>query len=108
MYTRNYIADGYELVTGEYIGNRYLLDDLWECDKVEHRYNGSNFLICKMLPVPFQKCCTMGTAGQWKSIMMGWSYENGRAIPPFGEGGTFTGGLSRLLKVGFIGRKQLI
>ena len=102
MYTRNYIADGYELVTGEFIGNRYLLDDLWECDKVEHRYNGSNFLICKMLPVPFQKCCTMGTAGQWKSIMLAWSYENNLAVPMFGESKSFTGGLSRLLKVGFI------
>ena len=102
MYTRNYIADGYELVTGEYIGNRYLLDDLWECDKVEHRYNGSNFLICKMLPVPFQKCCTMGTAGQWKAIMLAWSYENDLAVPMFSENKSFTGGLSRLLKVGFI------
>ena len=102
MYTRNYIAEGYELVTGEYIGNRYLLDDLWECDKVEHRYNGSNFLICKMLPVPFQKCCTMGTAGQWKSIMLAWSYENNLAVPMFGENKSFTGGLSRLLRVGFI------
>jgi hypothetical protein len=102
MYTRNYVADGYQLVTGEYIGNRYLTDDLWECDKVEHRYNGSNFLICKMLPVPFQKCCTMGTAGQWKSIMLAWSYENDLAVPMFGESKSFTGGLSRLLKVGFV------
>jgi hypothetical protein len=102
MYTRNYIADGYELVTGEFIGNRYLLDDLWECDKVEHRYNTTNFLICKMLPVPFQKCCTMGTAGQWKAIMLAWSYENNLAVPMFGENKTFTGGLSRLLRVGFI------
>lgn len=102
MYTRNFVADGYELVTGEFIGNRYLTDDLWECDKVEHRYNGSNFLICKMLPVPFQKCCTMGTAGQWKSIMLAWSYENDLAVPMFGESKSFTGGLSRLLKVGFV------
>ncbi len=102
MYTRNYIAKGYTLVTGKYIVERYLMDDLWECDKVEHRYNGSNFLICKMLPVPFQKCCTMGTAGQWKSIMLAWSYENNLAVPMFGESKSFTGGLSRLLKVGFV------
>lgn len=102
MYTRNFIADGYELVTGEFIGNRYLTDDLWECDKVEHRYNGSNFLICKMLPVPFQKCCTMGTAGQWKSIMLAWAYENELAVPMFSDTKSFTGGLSRLLKVGFV------
>ena len=102
IYTKNIILDGYEEVTGEYIVNRYLLDDLWECDKVEHRYNTSNFLICKMLPVPFQKCCTMGTAGQWKAMMLAWSYENDLAIPPFGDTKTFTGGLSRLLKVGFV------
>lgn len=102
LYTKNIILEGYELVTGKYIVERYLLDDLWECDKVEHRYNTSNFLICKMLPVPFQKCCTMGTAGQWKSLMLAWSYENNLAIPPFGESKSFTGGLSRLLKVGFV------
>jgi hypothetical protein len=27
----------------------------------------------------------MGTAGQWKSLMLAWSYENNLAIPPFGE-----------------------
>ena len=102
MYTRNYIADGYQLVSGQYIVERYLKDDLWECDKVEHRYNMANFLICKMLPVPFQKCCTMGTAGQWKAIMLAWSYENNLAVPMFGESKSFTGGLSRLLKVGFV------
>lgn len=102
MYTRNYVADGYQLVSGQYIVERYLKDDLWECDKVEHRYNMANFLICKMLPVPFQKCCTMGTAGQWKAIMLAWSYENNLAVPMFGESKSFTGGLSRLLKVGFV------
>lgn len=102
LYTKNFIMDGYREVTGKYIVNRYLLDDLWECDKVEHRYNTTNFLICKMLPVPYQKCVTMGTAGQWKALMMAWSYENDLAIPMFGENHTFTGGLSRLLKVGYV------
>ena len=88
LYTKNEILDGYSLVTGRYVVQRYLLDDLWECDKVEQRYNTTNFLICKMLPVPFQKCCTMGTAGQWKSLMLAWSYENNLAIPPFGENKT--------------------
>ena len=102
LYTKNFIMEGYREVTGEYIVNRYLLDDLWECDKVEYRYNTTNFLICKMLPVPYQKCITMGTAGQWKALMMAWSYENNLAIPMFGENHTFTGGLSRLLKVGYV------
>ena len=104
LYTRNELLPGYQLVSGTYVVKRYLLDDLWECDKVEHRYNIPNFLICKMLPVPFQRCCTMGTAGQWKALMLAWSFENNLAIPPFGEKRRFTGGLSRLLKVGFVDR----
>lgn len=102
LLTKNKIEDGYELKSGEYIIDRYLLDDLEECDMVENRYNTPNFLICKMLPIPFDKCCTMGTAGQWKALLMAWSYENNLAIPQFSERKSFTGGLSRLLKVGFV------
>ena len=97
-----FIREGYELKSGRYIVERYLLDDLWECDKVEHRYNTPNFLICKMLPVPYKKCTTMGTAGQWKALMLAWSYEQGLAVPMFGEKRKFTGGLSRLLRTGFV------
>ena len=46
----------------------------------------------------------MGTAGIWKLIMMAWSYENNLAIPDTGESRAFTGGLSRLLQVGYIPR----
>lgn len=102
MYTRNFIAEGYEIVSGRYIIERYLKDDLWECDKVEYTLNTTNFFICKTLPVPFAKCCTMGTAGQWKAIMMAWSYENNLAIPKAENTGAFTGGLSRLMCVGYI------
>ena len=96
------LTDGYRLVSGRYIVNRYLLDDLWECDKVELRYNQPNFLLCKLLPTTFTRCCTMGTAAQWKLLMLAWSYENNLAIPPFGKAGKFTGGLSRLLKTGYV------
>lgn len=98
----NPLKNGYVETSGKYIVERYLLDDLWECDKVEHQLNTSNFLICKMLPIPYSKATTMGTAGQWKGLLMAWSYENDLAIPMFGESKTFTGGLSRLLKVGFV------
>jgi DNA polymerase elongation subunit (family B) len=101
-YTRNYLADGYELVTGRYIIERYLLDDLWECDRVEYTLNGTDFMLTKMIPLPFSKCCTMGTAGQWKAIMLAWSYENGLAVPLAANTGAFTGGLSRLVKVGYV------
>lgn len=92
----------YEYTTGKYIVERYLLDDIWEADKVEARYNESNFLVGKMLPLSFEKACVMGTAGIWKYIMMAWSYENGLAIPAFIKKVSFTGGLSRLLRVGFV------
>lgn len=44
---------------------------------------------------------TMGTAGQWKLIMSAWSFENGLAIPDLQQKREFTGGLSRLLEVGY-------
>ena len=96
------IKEKYSPVTGRYIVERYLLDDLWECDKVELKYNATNFLICKILPLPYQKCTTMGTAGQWKALLMAWSYENNLAIPDAPNTGKFTGGLSRLLRVGYV------
>lgn len=97
-----FLREGYELKSGKYIVERYLLDDLYECDKVEHRYNITNFLICKLIPVPYKKCTTMGTAGQWKSLMLAWSYEHNLAIPMFAERKSFTGGLSRLLTTGYV------
>jgi DNA polymerase elongation subunit (family B) len=43
----------------------------------------------------------MGTATLWKIIMLAWSYENNLAIPSKDEKRAFTGGLSRLLNVGY-------
>ena len=94
--------DTHKLVSGRYIVERYLLDDIWETDKVELRYNEPNFLICKLLPTTFQRACTMGTAGTWKLIMLAWSYEHDISVPSFSENKRFTGGLSRLLKVGYV------
>ena len=100
------LKDGYEMQTGRYIVQRYLLDDIWETDKVELRYNESNFLVGKMLPVNFERMCTMGTATIWKYIMMAWSYEHELAIPLETSSRSFTGGLSRLLTVGYIPNVQ--
>lgn len=99
---RNTILDGYVLKSGKYIVERYLGDDLWECEKVEYKLNTTNFLICKLLPVTYSKATTMGTAGQWKMLMLAWSYENDLAVPMAENTGSFTGGLSRLLKVGYV------
>lgn len=97
----NPLKDGYVMKSGEYIVERYLLDDIWETDKVELTLNESNFLVCKMLPTTFTRACTMGTAGIWKLIMLAWSYENSLAIPALGSNRRFVGGLSRLLETGF-------
>ena len=98
------LKDGYELVSGRYIVERYLLDDLWETDKVEDKLNESNFLVGKMLPTTFTRACTMGTAGIWKLIMLAWCYENDLAVPSNAPSRRFTGGLSRLLKTGYVDR----
>ena len=100
--TQPVLRDGYKLVSGHYIVERYLEDDLWEGDKVEYALNGTDFMLCKIVPTTFQKAVTMGTAGQWKLIMMAWSYENGLGIPKPENTGKFTGGLSRLICTGFV------
>ena len=98
------LGEDEELVNGRYIVKRYLMDDLYETDKVELKLNESNFLVAKILPTTFSRVCTMGTAGIWKLIMLAWSYENNLAIPAFGVNRKFVGGLSRLLKTGYVDR----
>jgi DNA polymerase elongation subunit (family B) len=98
------LLDGYVYKSGRYIVEGYLLDDLWETDKVELTLNESNFLVSKLLPTTFTRACTMGTAGIWKLIMLAWSYENNLAIPATSNNARFTGGLSRLLKTGYVDR----
>lgn len=95
------LKEGYEIVKGDYIVQRYLLDDLWETAQVDAIYNQAAYLIAKLLPTSYMRSSTMGTAGQWKLIMAAWSYENGLAIPELEKKRDFTGGLSRLLEVGY-------
>lgn len=94
----------YEEVTGAYIVQRYLKDDLWETDMVDNIYNQATFLVAKILPTTFMRAATMGTASTWKLIMMAWSYENGLGLPSLEPKREFTGGLARLNEVGFAKR----
>lgn len=96
------IKDGYEKVSGKYIVERYLLDDIWECDKVELALHETDFHLTKIMPTTFPRVCTMGTATQWKLILLTWSYEHNMAIPSLGRNHKYVGGISRLLKVGAI------
>lgn len=98
----NETNETFEKVTGRYIVERYLLDDLWETDKVELQYNTTNYFVAKLLPVSYDKVATMGTAAIWKYIMLTWCYEHGIGIPQLIGTKKFTGGLSRLLKVGMV------
>lgn len=97
----NETSEKFQMVTGRYVIERYLLDDLYEGEKVEERYNEPNFLVGKMVPISFETLATGGTAKLWRYIMLGWSYENGLAIPEGIKSRKFTGGLSRLLQVGY-------
>jgi DNA polymerase elongation subunit (family B) len=89
------------IVTGEYLVTRYLLDDLWETEQIDYIYNQATFLLSKIVPSTLQRTSTMGTAALWKTLMLGWSYENGLAIPSYQPKRKFTGGLSRLIKLGY-------
>lgn len=95
------LKEGYVVTDGSYIVERYLLDDLWETEQIDIIFNQAAFLISKLLPTTYSRSTTMGTASQWKLIMAAWSYENGLAIPETEKKRDFTGGLSRLLEVGY-------
>lgn len=90
-----------EEVDGKYIVERYLIDDLWETMEVDAVYNQSSFLLAKLVPTTYQRVSTMGTAGLWKLLMMAYSFENDLAIPLPDSKRDYTGGLSRLFKVGY-------
>tara|TARA_R110000824_G_scaffold106610_17_gene252146 strand:- start:25827 stop:29336 length:3510 start_codon:yes stop_codon:yes gene_type:complete len=100
------LEEGYEVVQGRDIVRRYLLDDLWETEKVDEEFNQAAFLLSKIIPTSYSRSTTMGTAGTWKLIMLAWSFENRLALPATIDRHTFTGGLSRLLEVGF--RKNVV
>ena len=99
---------GLTRVKGDFIVQRYLLDDLWETEQIDYIYNQASFLLAKILPTSYMRSSTMGTAGQWKLIMCAWSYENGLGIPRLEPKREFTGGLSRLLKVGYAGKNGVV
>jgi DNA polymerase elongation subunit (family B) len=93
--------NAFEKVNGSYLIERYLYDDIWETMVVDEEFNQANFLLAKLVPTTYERLSTMGTATLWKMIMASWSYKHGLAIPEKGDKRPFTGGLSRLLAVGY-------
>jgi len=91
----------YEIWTGRKIVEQYLDDDLTETMVVDDSFSQSTFLLSKLVPTTYERIATMGTATLWKIIMLAWSYENNLAVPCKDEKRAITGGLSRLLNVGY-------
>jgi len=91
----------YEIWPGRKIVEQYLDDDLTETMVVDDSFSQSTFLLSKLVPTTYERIATMGTATLWKIIMLAWSYENNLAIPCKDEKRAITGGLSRLLNVGY-------
>ena len=91
----------FEIWPGRKIVEQYLDDDLYETMVVDDSFSQSTFLLSKLVPTTYERIATMGTATLWKIIMLAWSYENNLAIPEKDEKRAFTGGLSRLLNVGY-------
>jgi DNA polymerase elongation subunit (family B) len=91
----------FEIWPGRKIVEQYLDDDLYETMIVDDSFSQSTFLLSKLVPTTYERIATMGTATLWKIIMLAWSYENNLAIPAKDEKRAITGGLSRLLNVGY-------
>ena len=91
----------FEVWTGRKIVEQYLDDDLYETMIVDDSFSQSTFLLSKLVPTTYERVSTMGTATLWKLIMLAWSYKHDLAIPEKQERRAITGGLSRLLAVGY-------
>lgn len=91
----------FEIWPGRKIVEQYLDDDLYETMVVDDSFSQATFLLSKLVPTTYERIATMGTATLWKLIMLAWSYENNLAIPEKDETRSITGGLSRLLNVGY-------
>jgi len=90
-----------KLITGRNLVKQYLLDDLYETEKIDELYNESSFMLSKIVPTTYHRICTMGTASIWNLLLIAWSYENDLAIPEPDKQEKFSGGLARCFKSGY-------
>lgn len=93
-------SNQFKFIQGEKITERYLLDDLWETDKIDTLYNQSSFLLAKIVPTSYARVSTMGNAAVWNLLMTTWSYEKNLAIPIPDKREQFSGGLARCYRRG--------
>ena len=60
----------YKRISGDKLVEAYLDDDLEETMRVDSEFSQASFLLAKMVPLPFERIYTMGTAGLWKTLML--------------------------------------
>jgi DNA polymerase elongation subunit (family B) len=88
------------LTSGRAIVYQYLLDDLWETDKVDDLFNEERFQMAKWMPTSMTRTFTMGGSTAWNLMMTIAHYAHGIAIPYRQKKYSFTGGLSRTFRLG--------
>lgn len=91
----------YEKVSGKYIVERYLLDDLWETVKLFEKTGQSSFMLGKWVMIGPQRVYTMGYASMWKIILTCWFYHNNLVIPDYEGYRKINGGLIGMFEAGF-------
>lgn len=104
---RSYGEHSY-LTTGRALVFQYLVDDLWETNQVDERYNEDRYMMSKMMPTTFTRTCTMGGSSSWNLLMTAWYYHRGVAIPYRVPKYKFTGGLSRTFRLGKFKRVEKV
>lgn len=97
-------VDKYKVTEGKEIIKKYLIDDLYETQKLGEFYSQATFLISKWLPTSYQRAATIGGASVWKLLLSMYSYKFGLAIPEFDEPRDFSGGLVSMLSCGYHGK----
>ena len=92
----------YKKVSGRYIVERYLLDDLWETQELFRKTAQSSFMLAYWVPINAQKVFTMGNASMWKTLIGAWFYHNNLTIPDFDKPREINGGLIGMFESGYI------
>lgn len=90
-----------KVVTGAYIVQRYLSDDLDEPYLLDKLYSQSTFSLAKWLPTSYEKVAVTGNATVWKLLLSTWSYLNCVTIPDYEVPKKYTGGLLGMVASGY-------
>lgn len=92
----------YQKVSGRYIVERYLIDDLWETQELFRKTAQSSFMLAYWIPINAQKVFTMGNSSMWKILIGAWFYHNNLTIPDFDKPREINGGLIGMFESGYI------